>query len=78
MKPEPEGAREAKRMMVGPSALAGVEDTAPGSRNALAVRRKMKREQSLVMEYPLRTYHSIANAPNGTILGLVKGKNDER
>jgi hypothetical protein len=43
MNPEPGGARDAKRMMIGDAALARGTDTAPGSRKALTARSAMKR-----------------------------------
>jgi hypothetical protein len=50
MKPEPAGAREAKRMMMGPAALACGAETAPGSKNALAARKKIRGEHVFVMD----------------------------
>jgi hypothetical protein len=38
MKPEPGGAKDAKRMMIGDAAFACGVDTAPGNRKALAAR----------------------------------------
>ncbi|MGB5413844.1 MAG: hypothetical protein WBM96_16705 [Polyangiales bacterium] len=78
MKPEPAGASEAKRMMIGPLALACGADTAPGNKNALAARRKIKVERVLVMFLSIRANDGIAKLPNGTILDIAKGKNDER
>jgi hypothetical protein len=75
MKPEPEGASEAKRMMMGPSALACGEDTAPGSKNALAARSKMKGERSVIdstvremKEKSIRFRHVTRHADTGTPL----------
>lgn len=65
-------------MMMGPLALACGAETAPGSRNALAARRKTKVARVVVMPYSIRAYAGIANLPNGTIVGAAKGKNDER
>jgi hypothetical protein len=42
MNPEPGGAREAKRMMIGDAAFACGTDTAPGNKKALAARSAMK------------------------------------
>jgi len=78
MKPEPEGASEAKRMMMGPLALACGADTAPGNKNALAVRRKTREERVFVIVYSIRAYDGIAKQPNGTILDVAKGKYHER
>ncbi|MBT8468305.1 MAG: hypothetical protein HKN10_11490 [Myxococcales bacterium] len=49
MKPEPAGASEAKRMTIGPSALTGGADTAPGNKNELAARTKIKGERIFIM-----------------------------
>jgi len=65
-------------MMMGPLALACGADTAPGNKNALAARRKMKEEPVFVMVYSIRAYDGVAKLPNGTIVGTAKGKNDER
>jgi hypothetical protein len=43
MNPEPGGARDAKRMMIGDAAFACGTDTAPGNKNALTARSAMKR-----------------------------------
>jgi hypothetical protein len=53
MKPEPEGAREAKRMMMGDAALASGTDTAPGNKKALTARNATKACLILLMDLSL-------------------------
>lgn len=65
-------------MMMGPLALACGVDTAPGSKKALAARRKMKEERIFVMAQSIPAPDGIAKLPDGTILQPVEGKNDER